>query len=185
MKIETHHIPAQGFDLKFEEPAAGFETLKQLMDNFVCDFVSPIRIDINVMPMRDFIRVKGSLNIVVRLACVRCLGDFNHRLKSRFTLNYSNQIPKDLHNSEKGKEGIELTAQQVGIVFYKGDEIDFTDAIQEQVVLAMPYNPLCADSCNGLCSQCGQDLNKGKCHCGAIQDDGPFSALRKLKLPSQ
>lgn len=183
MKIETHHIPSIGFDLKFDEPAAEFESLKQLMDTSVCDFITPIRIDINVMPMKDFIRVKGALATVVRQACVRCLGDFDFTLKSRFTLNYSKQIPKDLHDKEK--EGIELTAEQVGIIFYKGDEIDFADTIQEQVVLAMPYNPLCTEGCNGLCSQCGQDLNKGKCHCGVTQDDGPFSALKNLKLPSQ
>lgn len=183
MIIETHHIPSQGFDLSFEEPVAGFESLKQLMEASVCDFLSPIRIDLNVMPMRDFIRVKGTFDTMVRHACVRCLGDFDHGLNRRFTLNYSKQIPKDLH--EKQKEGIELTAQQIGIIFYHGDEIDFRDAIQEQVVLAMPYKPLCSEDCNGLCAQCGQNLNKGKCQCDAKQEDGPFAALKKLNLPSQ
>lgn len=183
MKIQTHHIPSQGFDLTFEEQAAAFESLKQLMDSSVCDFIAPIRIDLNVMPMRDFIRVKGTFNTMTRQACVRCLGDFNHRLKSRFTLNYSKQIPKDLHDEET--KGIELTAQQIGIIFYDGDEIDFSEAIQEQVVLAMPYKPLCSNGCSGLCAQCGQDLNQGKCQCGATIDDGPFAALKKLKLPSK
>jgi uncharacterized protein len=183
MKIETHHIPSQGFDLTFEEQAAAFESLKQLIDSAVCDFISPIQIDLNVMPMRDLIRVKGTLETVVRQACVRCLGDFDYGLKTRFILNYSNQIPEDLHDQET--QGIELTAQQIGITFYKGDEIDFSDAIQEQVVLAIPYKPICSEGCKGLCSQCGQDLNKGKCQCGEKQDDGPFEALRKLKLPSQ
>jgi uncharacterized protein len=183
MKIETHHIPSQGVNLTFEEPAVRFESLKKLMDTSVCDFITPIRVDINVMPMRDFIRVKGAFDTMVRQACGRCLGEFNKELISRFKLNYSKQIPEDLHKKEK--EGIELTAQQIGIIFYQGDEIDFSDAIQEQVVLALPLNPLCSDDCNGLCSQCGQDLNKGKCHCSVERDDGPFSVLKNLKLPSQ
>lgn len=183
MKIEIHHIPSHGLDLAFEKRADSFASLKQLMENGEGHFVAPIAFDLNVMPMRDFIRVKGSFKTMVRQACVRCLVDFEHPLKSRFSLNFSKEIPKDLHH--KDKEGIELTAQQIGIIYYEGDEIDFTDVLQEQVVLSMPYNPICSKGCKGLCHQCGQDLNKNKCKCRERKNDGPFAALKKLKLPSQ
>lgn len=183
MKIEVHHIPSNGLSLSAQERADRFASLKQLMDSGECEFVAPVSIDLQVQPMRDYIRVKGRIHTAVRQACVRCAEMFDGPLKSRFTLNYSKEIPMDLHRS--GKDGIELTAQQIGIIYYEGDEIDFTDALQEQVVLALPIKPLCSENCKGLCPRCGADLNQGACQCADKEDDGPFAVLKKMKLPPE
>jgi uncharacterized protein len=183
MKVEIHHIPSHGLDLSFEEQSRRFVSLKSLEDNGECEFVSPVAIELHLMPMPDFIRVQGRIEITVRQACVRCLESFKNRIKSGFTLNYSKEIPADLHHNDKA--GIELTAQQIGMIFYAGDEIDFADALQEQVVLALPYQPICREDCKGLCPQCGQDLNQKVCKCGNEAADGPFAALKDLKLPSK
>lgn len=182
MKVEVHHIPSHGLEIEIQEQAAKFPALKELTDNGECDFIAPVKVQLYLTPMRDFIRVQGSIASMIRQSCVRCLEDFDHRLKSGFTLNFSKEIPKDVH--QKNTEGIELTAQQIGIVFYEGDEIDFTHAIEEQVVLTIPYKPLCRQKCRGLCSQCGQDLNKSECQCSPRESNGPFAALKELKLPT-
>ena len=181
MKIEIHHIPTQGLVLDFEKPAQHFSGLKAMMENGECEFAEPLAIHLDVLPMRDFIRVKGHLDTTLRLACVRCLEVFEYPLRSRFTLNYSRQIPQDVHDTET--EGIELTADQIGMVFFEGEEIDFADALQEQAILAMPFKPICNAECKGLCSRCGKDLNFGPCLCDEKEPDGPFSVLKDLKLP--
>lgn len=183
MKVEIHHIPSHGLDLSFEEQARRFAALKSLEDSGECEFVSPVAIALHIMPMPDFIRVQGRIETTVRQACARCLTRFKNRIKSGFTLNYSKTIPGDLHRNDKA--GIELTAQQIGMIFYAGDEIDFSDALQEQVVLALPYKPICREDCKGLCPQCGQDLNQNVCKCGNEATNGPFAALKDLKLPSK
>ena len=129
MKIEIHHIPTQGLVLDFEKPAQHFSGLKAMMENGECEFAEPLAIHLDVLPMRDFIRVKGHLDTTLRLACVRCLEVFEYPLRSRFTLNYSRQIPQDVHDTET--EGIELTADQIGMVFFEGEEIDFADALPQ------------------------------------------------------
>jgi uncharacterized protein len=178
MKVEVHSIPSRGLEIAIQEKASQFPALKELTDNGECDFIAPVSVELNLTPMRDFIRVEGAIACVIRQSCVRCLEDFEHRLQSGFTLNFSKDIPKDLH--QKSKDGIELTAQQIGIVYYEGDEIDFTHAIEEQVVLAIPYKPICRQKCMGLCSQCGQDLNKGQCQCCPKESNSPFAALKAL-----
>jgi len=182
MKIEVHHIPSQGLALASDEAAASFGSLKELMDRHVCHFTASISINLHVEPARDMIRVKGCFETVVREACARCLENFEHPLKAEFRLNYSKKIPSDLHREEK--EDIALTAQQIGMIYYDGDEIDFSEALQEQVVLAMPYRPLCREDCKGLCSKCGQDLNKSACQCEQKPAEGPFAVLKNLKLRS-
>ncbi len=181
MKIEIHHIPTQGLVLDFERPAQHFSGLKAMMASAECEFIRALAIHLDVLPMPDFIRVNGRLETTVRQACVRCLDLFEYPLRCRFTLNYSREIPQDVHNA--GTEAIELTADQIGMVFFEGEQIDFTDALQEQVILAMPFKPVCKADCKGLCHRCGKDLNSGPCFCDEKEPDGPFAVLKDLKLP--
>lgn len=44
--------------------------------------------------------------------------------------------------------------------------VDVTDAIREELVLALSQYPLCREDCAGLCPKCGADLNQGPCGCG-------------------
>ena len=180
MKIEVHHIPSDGLALEFIKPALHFSELKTMSERGECEFVEPLAIHLEMFPLKDFIRVKGRLDTKIRQICGRCLEPFEVPVKSRFTLNYSRIIPADVHKD--GTEGIELTADQIGMVYFEGEEIDFTDTIQEQVILAIPLNPICKPACKGLCPRCGNDLNKTPCTCGEKETDGPFAVLKDIKV---
>jgi DUF177 domain-containing protein len=179
MKIEIHHIPASGLELEFIKPARFFPELNAMQEKGECEFVDPLVIHLDVLPLRDFIRVKGRLHTKIRQACGRCLEPFEVPLKNRFTLNYSRQIPEDVHRD--GVEGVELTADQIGMVYFQGEELDFAVAIQEQAVLAIPFNPICKPECKGLCPHCGNDMNQGSCNCGEKKPEGPFACLKDLE----
>ena len=179
MKLEIHHIPTSGLILDYERPAQDFSGLKTLLDSGECEFVGALAVHLEVLPMRDFIRVKGRLETRIRQECGRCLATFEAPLYSRFTLNYSRQIPQDVHKTDT--EGIELTADQIGMVYFEGEEIDFTDAVQEQAILAIPINPICKPQCKGLCPRCGRDLNMERCNCSDPTQDGPFAVLKEIK----
>ena len=55
---------------------------------------------------------------------------------------------------------IELKLEEIGLLYFRGEEINLQQGIQEQVVMAFPLQPLCAEECKGLCLQCGSDLNR-------------------------
>jgi uncharacterized protein len=182
MKIETQHIPPQGLVIRRRIQATDFETLNLLMANEEADFTGTIDIDLSVVPLRDLIQVEGSVRTRVRLECSRCIESFDAPLHRQFALSYSRKIPEDLHRSKA--DGIELTAQQIGVILYQGDEIDLRDALAEQVVLALPFKPLCDEACQGLCPGCGANLNQEACRCGTKTAAGPFDALKKLRFPA-
>ncbi len=46
-------------------------------------------------------------------------------------------------------------------------EIDLNDMIREEILLHYPVIPVCSQSCKGLCSRCGKDLNENTCRCAA------------------
>ncbi len=183
MKIQIHHIPSSGLDLEYEEKPERFDTVKALLDSGECDFITPVTIALQVTPLPDMIRAKGRIAATTRQACARCLEFFERRLESGFVLDYSKTITAELHRD--GNESIELTAQQIGMIHYQGDEIDFSEAIQEQIILALPYRPICSDACKGLCARCGRNLNFEACDCRDLDKGGPFDLLKSLKLTSE
>lgn len=181
MKIETRHIPSQGTTLRYCRAADQFSTLKELQQNGEYRFKDPLSIEFDVLPVQDVIEVSGRLHTTVQLTCSRCLADVTQVLNHTFQLIYSQTIPKELQGGDE--QDAELTADQIGVVFYKGEVIDLSDALQEQVILALPYKPLCHERCKGLCAQCGVDLNHNACECKLKTPSGPFDALKGLKLP--
>lgn len=80
-------------------------------------------------------------------------------------------------------DGVELEADQLDVLPYDGEQVDLEPLLREQLVLAVPYAPLCREDCKGLCPQCGIDRNAETCACEAPPDPR-FAALKGLKLPS-
>jgi uncharacterized protein len=80
------------------------------------------------------------------------------------------------------EQEIELKVEEIGLMYFKGEEINLHQGIQEQVVMAFPLQPLCDENCKGLCPQCGSDLNRGDCACARGSGSNPFAALKNLKL---
>jgi len=44
-------------------------------------------------------------------------------------------------------------------------QVNLTEAVRQNVLLAVPMVLLCKPDCAGLCSQCGYDLDLGPCQC--------------------
>lgn len=182
MKIEIQHIPSKGTTLSFSKAAKEFAVLKQLIAQGECRFDDPLIITLQVLPERDMIKVKGRISTCAWLVCSRCLTEYSCPIDHRFILRFSRQIPADIHDSGEGQ--VELTADQIGLIYFHGEEIDFKDCVQEQIVLAIPIKPLCRETCKGLCQHCGADLNDRPCSCNKDQTNSPFAVLIGHKWPS-
>jgi uncharacterized protein len=130
----------------------------------------------------------GSIKGHVRVACGRCVGPVDVPFDEKINVTY---LPKhELEAKDEGEkakpeaeEGVELDQEDLDLFPYDGDAIDLEPLVREQVILAVPYAPLCREECAGLCPQCGADLNAGPCGCEKPVDPR-FAALKGLKLPS-
>jgi uncharacterized protein len=60
---------------------------------------------------------------------------------------------------------MELQREDLDMEFYDGEAIDLGQIIQKQVILTIPFNPLCQENCKGLCPHCGTNKNKETCEC--------------------
>lgn len=62
--------------------------------------------------------------------------------------------------------------------------VDVEPLVVAALLIDMPLVPLCSDSCKGLCSTCGENLNEGPCACeqagGRIDPLNPFAVLKDM-----
>ena len=183
MKLAIESIPQAGLDLKLDDKTS-----------WVADMVKNVLTRENLTPekyagslrigkVNDNIHLDGSLNLVFKSSCHRCLKEFPFSLDISLNMNLTTQYHSDEEPSFQSKqEELELNADDLDFSFYDGHEINLTDIIGEQIVLALSPVLICSENCKGLCPQCGQNLNEAPCLC-APQDmaHDRWTALKILK----
>jgi uncharacterized protein len=180
MKIIVDHIKGAPVLLHVEEPAESFPVLASMQHELGVTFNAPIHGDLVVVREYDHLRVNGRLTTSLLLSCSRCLAEYVAAIDTNFTLLYR----KDSHKTFSADDEIELDETELLTLHYTGDEIDLTHEIEELVVLEIPIKPLCSESCEGLCHQCGTDLNQSRCSCRSEDVSFKFSALKGFKVIS-
>lgn len=123
---------------------------------------------------RDIL-LRGHLTGSLICTCSRCLALYPEPLTIDFDLL--------LHQGTAAatEEEVELTAAELDEDYFLGDELDLTQYLREQILLALPLKPLCRQDCLGLCPQCGADLNEGPCGCQESRFNPAFAKLKMLR----
>ena len=119
----------------------------------------------------------GRLTGALDLSCARCLTRFPMPVEEELEAVY---LPKESLTAEAGE--IELSAEDMDVQFFEGEEISLFLPVRDQLSLATPIGPLCDENCKGLCPVCGIDRNVKTCSCDTEKGDPRFEALNKLKL---
>jgi uncharacterized protein len=176
LKIRVADIKDKEKLLSGEEDLSHYPTLMQTQRDGECEFLSPVSITLSVVREYDHIRVHGKVATDVKLSCSRCLAEFEDTVSSEFSIFY---IRSD---DAQPEDEVELGEEDLVSVTFSGDEIDFTDEIAEQILLGLPYKPLCTDDCKGLCFTCGADLNASECSCSKSSTSMVFSPLKGFKV---
>ena len=116
-----------------------------------------------VMAGADLI-VTGNASVQLTTVCARCFDDIRIPISVKDLCFHFEKV-KDL-------------------------EVDLTDDVREELLLAIPSCFYCSTDCKGICPMCGTNLNHGSCSCDRDsaepeQDPGapsPWDQLDALKL---
>jgi uncharacterized protein len=120
------------------------------------------------------IRVRGKLQVSLRMECDRCTEPFVKSIEEEFDLIYV-QAPETSPGAE-----IAIGPDDSHVGFYEGPGLELNDILQEQVLLAIPLQRVCREDCQGICPLCGQNRNETECQCRTQVTDERWSALRNL-----
>ena len=178
--LHTEQIKDKEIRREFDVKPQVLPIISELVKNGTCEFRETLKIRVKAFKIRELYEVEGHFNTQIHIGCSRCLKDFDTPLSSDFALTYTREVP-GLMDVLDEKE-IELKLEEIGLLYFRGEEIDLQQGIQEQVVMTIPLQPLCAEDCKGLCPQCGSDLNQKDCGCAHETRSNKFAVLKDLKL---
>jgi uncharacterized protein len=119
----------------------------------------PIRVNGQVEAAGEGLMVHLAVATQFRGECVRCLKQTSGELRA--------------DARELFKQG-PTTDDYYG---FRGEYLDLSQIVHDQVVLALPLLPLCSSDCKGLCQWCGSDLNETQCNCLHDRQPSPFDIL--------
>ena len=146
-------------------------------------FTQPLHVRLRAALAGESVQLEGRVQTTVRLTCSRCLEPFEFDIDTSFT---ATAIAEDPALSKDNLTGdVELSADEMDVIPYVGENIDLRQEIAQQVIMALPFKPLCRDACKGLCSRCGVNLNHGSCQCDPLDQSSPFAVLKTLRLPPE
>ncbi|GFO70540.1 hypothetical protein GMLC_41190 [Geomonas limicola] len=176
MKIRIDEVKKKRVDLNEEEPAAHYPNLVEMEQAGECSFTAPVHTELSAVWEYDHVRATGKVTTAAKLSCSRCLAEYEKPVSSNFTIFYTQTSGDQLD------EEVELSDEDLISVSYQGDEIEVDFEIAEQVMMEIPFKPLCSEDCKGLCTECGADLNQGDCGCDRGTVSLKMSALKKLSI---
>lgn len=109
--------------------------------------------------------LSGTLNSTQTGTCVRCLEEAIFPI----TMQVDDLFYYPPHTTPEGE-------------YFIGEDgfIDLAPLVRELTVLETPIQPVCRPDCQGLCMECGQNLNEGDCGCEPNPIDPRLSALQQL-----
>ena len=140
--------------------------------------IAPVDFQVEVRKDASKVRLVGHVRTTLECACSRCLEPFAVPVDSAFDLLF---LPASGAGDQGDDDEQEVREDDVGVAYYKDDEIDLGDVMLEQFHLALPMKPLCRQDCRGLCPVCGINRNRETCDCRTDWVDPRMEPLRKLK----
>ena len=140
--------------------------------------VAPVELQVEVRKDAKKVRLVGHIRTTLECDCSRCLEPFAVPVDSAFDLLF---LPASSAGDHGEDDEQEVHDDDVGVAYYKDDEIDLGEVMREQFYLALPMKPLCREECRGLCPACGINRNRETCDCKTDWVDPRMEPLRKLK----
>ncbi|MGD2124970.1 MAG: DUF177 domain-containing protein [Desulfobacteraceae bacterium] len=145
----------------------------------VLGFETPLQVDLKVSRVGDKYVLNGKISGGVQIRCDRCLEPFHWDLESTFNVYLALPPPGT------GQTDVELLEEDMEVDFIRGEMIELDEILREQIYLSLPIKCICVESCLGLCSVCGANLNEGYCRCERESGHPAFSKLKNLKIKGE
>jgi uncharacterized protein len=127
---------------------------------------SPVELDLRLESVIEGVLVTGTATVELRGECVRCLGEV------------SEQLEVDIQELFVHPES-DATEEEASRL--EGDLLDLEPLLRDGVVLDLPFQPLCREDCQGLCAECGANLNDDPDHTHEAALDPRWEKLRRLE----
>ncbi len=144
-------------------------------------------VDARLEKLERRVRIAARARAELTVACGRCLAPVSMDVPVAFELTLvpaqeRGHAAEDEQDGDKGPAGGSFAPQEAEEETYAGKVIDLDPIVREQILLALPGYPVCNESCKGLCTVCGGNLNERECGCDRHVPNPRWAGLKDLKL---
>lgn len=168
--IGLTNLPAHGREFSFDDQDIWREFWKEFQ--YDMDIVTPFAAKLNIVPQQDGYLIHGHLGGTVKTVCHRCLEEAEVVIDHDFDAYEAHEDVDLLEDEPSHLRNVDT-----------GWELDVAGLLWEEFLLALPEKILCADTCLGLCPQCGKNRNQESCACNNPGSQSPLArALQGLKI---
>lgn len=105
-------------------------------------------VHLEIAQMGDGVLVRGGIEASIETQCGTCLADTVLRLTPEVSAYL---LPRPSASDEMEDE--ELTPEDLEKEWFEGDKIVLDGLLFDSIMIEMPMNPKCGDSCKGLISE--------------------------------
>jgi len=168
MEIDVKDLQKQ---LGSKKRVAGRESIMLAEINQKAD----VEIDVELTNAQSRLILTGILKTAVELGCSRCAENFTEPMEIKIHEEF---LPEGSPELEPRQD---LSLEDLSMFVIKEYKIDLEEIIRQNILSAMPMQPICSSACHGLCPVCGENLNKKNCGCHVEKVDPRLSALQKFK----
>ncbi|MDR3070659.1 MAG: DUF177 domain-containing protein, partial [Propionibacteriaceae bacterium] len=109
--------------------------------------------------------VTGTAEYVLAGQCARCLAD----------IAFASEVGFEELFLYPGTEALEADVSRID-----AENIDIMPLLHDQIVLELPFSPICQPGCAGLCQECGVNLNEHLDHKHEAPIDPRWEALARF-----
>lgn len=132
---------------------------------------SPVELDLRLEAVMEGVLVTGEAHAALEGECARCLTPLNDAIDVRLTELF---VYDDVQHDQADEDLDDETSR------LEDDLLDLEPLLRDAVVLALPFQPLCSDDCEGLCIECGVRLADDPDHAHEAAIDPRWAGLAAL-----
>ncbi|KIL35254.1 hypothetical protein SD71_14525 [Cohnella kolymensis] len=129
--------------------------------------LSPLEYNLTAEAADERILVSGRISCKVRMQCSRCLEPIEEDIRLPFKEQF-----------RIVKAGEPKPGEQDEAIPVTGERIDLAPLLAEELMVQLPYAPVCREDCQGLCPKCGTNRNEQSCSCNTESVDPRLAALQ-------
>ncbi|GAA0604343.1 DUF177 domain-containing protein [Streptomyces crystallinus] len=123
---------------------------------------APVEIELRLESVMEGVLVTGTARASAEGECVRCLEPLELALDADFQELFSYPDADDRGRSKQAEPADD--AEDEDVIPLEDGLFDLEPVLRDAVVLALPMQPVCRETCLGLCSTCGFRLEDDPDH---------------------
>lgn len=117
---------------------------------------------------------RGWMQTRLAIECSRCLEDTEVPVTFDVDAEYFPEI--DIVTGQ----GLPAPEDDLAFTIDANHELDLGEAVRQHLLLELPMQSICSETCQGLCPTCGANLNEEECACEPEPADERLAPLQQL-----